>query len=80
MWSDNSPPGYLPPAKSARGRASSNGARDFWPDVSATRDQKVARPERASFEVAELVEHEERVVACASEVAVPNTLLLLAVG
>jgi hypothetical protein len=39
----------------------------------------VARTKRASFEVSELVEHEERVVAGAAEVAIPNTLLLFAV-
>jgi len=40
----------------------------------------VARSKRASLQIAELVEHEERMVARASEMAVPDALLLLAVG
>jgi hypothetical protein len=40
----------------------------------------VARPQRAALQVAELVEHEERVVAGAAEVAVVGAALLLAVG
>ena len=40
----------------------------------------VARPKRASFEIAELVEDEERMVTSAAEMAVPDALLLLAMG
>jgi hypothetical protein len=37
----------------------------------------VAGSERASFQVPELVEHEERMVASTAEVAVPNAALLI---
>jgi hypothetical protein len=37
----------------------------------------VAGSERASFQVPELVEHEERMVASATEVPVPNAALLI---
>ena len=40
----------------------------------------VAGPQRTAFEIAKLVEHEERVIAGAFEMAVPDAQLLLAMG
>ena len=40
----------------------------------------VAGPQETALQIAELVEHEQRVVAGAAEVAVPGRALLLAVG
>src|SRR5215510_13939389 len=40
----------------------------------------VAGTQSAAFEVAKLVEHEQRVIAGAGEMAVPDALLLLAMG
>jgi hypothetical protein len=40
----------------------------------------VARPQGASLDIAELVEHEQRVIAGAAEMAVIGAVFLLAVG
>jgi hypothetical protein len=40
----------------------------------------VARSKRTAFEVAVLIEHEERVIAGAAEMTIPYALLLLAMG
>ena len=40
----------------------------------------VPTPKRTAFEIAELVEDKQRMIARAAEVSVPNALLLLAVG
>src|SRR6478609_11069311 len=61
-------------------------------DASVTRDHRlqyrapavgtmhVARPQRTPLDIAELVEHEERVVAGAGEVAVIRAAFLFAIG
>jgi hypothetical protein len=40
----------------------------------------IARPQRAPLDIAELVEHEQRVVAGAAEMAIVSAALLLAIG
>src|SRR5665213_691973 len=57
--------------------ASDDGLEDRLPVIGTV---NVARPKRASFEVAELFEHEERMVTGTAEMAVPGALLLLAMG
>jgi len=47
---------------------------DVFPAIGAV---NVARMERASFQIPELIEHEERMVTRAAEVAVPNAALLI---
>src|SRR5262249_25487788 len=40
----------------------------------------IAGTQRAAFQITELIEHEQRVIAGAGVVAVPDAILLLAVG
>ena len=56
--------------------ARQHGAQNVFPAVGAVH---VAGPERAAFQIAELVEHEQRVQALRLEMAVPGRALLVAV-